>query len=145
MGYKLPEDIQDELQKKYQNINIQDLTNDLFTMILNKAMSDGSTTIREFGKFTAFKTFSTRIQRDVVRFKFKTTISLSQKLNTDEYISTGLIVKESNPFTEKNECICQEKRENRINQSQLLQEASKKSKEATQEYLAKQKILKILE
>lgn len=143
--YKLPADIQDKLQQDYPEVNIEDIIHKMFTMILEKTTADGTTTIREFGKFMAFKIFSTRTQKETVRFKFRITSSLTNKLNNDDFISQNLTTKEANQFTDKHEEKCKTKRDQKRKNYEMIQEANKKSKETTQEHLARERILDILE
>lgn len=85
---RIPKDIENELKKndKYKDINISELINELFTLILSKTFNDGGCTIRLFGSFFSFKTFSKRHGKDVVRFKFQPSKMLKLNIRNDQYL-----------------------------------------------------------
>jgi len=101
--YKLPEELEAELQKKFPNVHIQTITQYIFSAILNKTFNDGSCSIREFGKFVSFKTRSSRTSQDVIRFKFKISNTLNQKIKQDQYLINNTPVKALNVFSDKHE------------------------------------------
>ena len=83
---RLPKDVEKKLQKKYPKLNIKNFVRDLFTAVMQKSFDDGACTLREFGSFFCFKTFSSKDGKDVVRFKFRTARSLIRRLKEDKYL-----------------------------------------------------------
>lgn len=104
--FKIPEDLEQELQKKYPKEHIGSIIQSLFHGIIEKTLKDGSCHIRELGKFTSFVTYSGRSFSKVVRFKFKTSMALTQKIKTDQYLIENLPVKAQVSFTEKHQSKC---------------------------------------
>lgn len=142
--FKVPEDVQTELTKKYPNVYVKDFINDLFRLILEKTLKDSGCSIREFGKFLAFKTFSTRSGKEVIRFKFNIAHSLRTKLKDDDYLLKNLPVKAKNEFNKKNEEICKNFQDQRKSNIEAQKEAKVLEKERTQENLAREHILNII-
>lgn len=103
---RVSEDIEKELIETYPDSNVKAIITSLFSMILKKTMTDGSCGIREFGKFTCHKTFSSKLGADVVRFKFRISSALEKTIKTDKYILNNLPVKAKIPFTEENMKYC---------------------------------------
>lgn len=141
---KLPQDIHNELQKKYPTINMYDFIDDLFRVILNKTFNHGACGIREFGKFIAFKSIS-KDQKESIKFKFKISLGLKQKIKNDSYILTNIPVKLAFEFNEKNAENCKDKQELRELNDLAMVEAERISREKTKEKLAEQEIVKLLE
>ena len=85
---RIPKDVQNKILKKYPNLNIdlKDLVNDLFHEIQQKVFIDGSCTIPGFGSFYCYKTYSKKLSRDVVRFKFSISKALNQSIRIDKYL-----------------------------------------------------------
>jgi hypothetical protein len=104
--YKIPQDIEDELQKKHPNVHIGLLIQDLISGIINKAFKDGACTIREFGSFVSFVTYSGKVNSNVVRFKFRLANSLREKIKDDEYLLENLPIKSQYEFTDKHQQKC---------------------------------------
>ena len=142
--YKISEDVELELQKKYPNLDTKQFIHDLFELVLKKCFEGGSTTIREFGKFVCYKTFSNRVGREQVRFKFKPPQSLIKKIKNDSYILESLPIIESVPFTKKHSDICSDKKDQRLLNKYSRINSEKMGKQHTQEELAKQEVLKLL-
>ena len=142
--FKLPLDIENELIRKYPNIDITNLFHDLITLIIQKSCFDGSCHIREFGKFVAYKVYSHRLKKNTVRFKFKHSLSFLNRLKNDKYIINKLAIKAIVPFTEEHKKQCLDKQDNKIKHS-VYSKACKHTKEQTKYKVATQEILKILE
>ena len=115
---RIPEDLMKELTDKYPDANIRHIVQLLFDNILEKTLKDGSCMITEFGKFESFKTFSTKLQTEVIRFKFRISPVLEKKIKFDKYLLDNAPVKAKVPFTEVNLEKCnQEIRESNITAS----------------------------
>ncbi len=138
--FKLPEDVELDLQKKYQDVKVREFVNSLFQAIINKATQDGSCSIREFGKFIAFVTDSSRIGKHVLRFKFKVTPALNDKIKNDEYLIKNLPIKAKNPFTKKNEENCLSKKDQRDANFIAQKHASILGKERTLEKIKQEEM-----
>jgi len=101
--FRISEDIETELQKKFKDIHIPTLIQYIFQSILEKSLKDGSCSIREFGKFVTYRTRSGKIGQDVVRFKFKISNTLNNKLKIDQYLLDNVPVKAKCIFTKEQE------------------------------------------
>lgn len=101
MSYKLPPDIEQMLQKQYKDLPIPAIVDTMFSLIVHKVTTDSSCTIREFGKFLAFVTHSEKLGKDTVRFKFKLSAALRQKMKKDEFLLNNLPVKAQTQFTDQ--------------------------------------------
>lgn len=123
--YKLSEDIVLNLKKKFPNADIENIIQYLFMEILQKTLNDGSSQIREFGKFISFATYSSKLQREVIRFKFKPSTALISKLNNDQYLLNNIPVKSKIPFNENHKQKCLDKKENKEINSQAQIEAER--------------------
>ena len=133
--YKLPEDIQIELQKKFPNVNIQILTHYIFQAILEKTFKDSSCSIREFGKFLAFRTRSSRTSQDVIRFKFKISNTFDKKIKQDQYLIDNMPVKAVNVFSNQHEKTVEDKKSQHHANIAAQKEAEKLGKTKTQSNL----------
>lgn len=142
--FKISEDVELKLKEKYPGVNVRQFIHDFIQALLDKALSDGSVSIREFGKFLAFVTWSNRVGKMLVRFKFKPTFSLTSKLNSDQYLLENLPVKTPAPFTKEHEEKCKDKKEQRQHNFQAMQEAQQLGRKRTQENLAKDEIMRII-
>ncbi len=120
MSYKLPADIEQLLQKQYKDLPIPAIVDTMFSLIVHKVTTDSSCTIREFGKFIAFVTHSEKMGRDTVRFKFKLSAALRQKMKRDDFLLSNLPVKAQVKFSDENAS----KVKNRQDQKQANLEAS---------------------
>ena len=120
MSYKLPADIEQMLQRQYKDVHIPSIVDSIFSSIIHKVSSDSSCTIREFGKFLAFVTHSEKMGKETVRFKFKLSAALRQKIKKDEYLLTNLPIKAQTSFTDVHE----EKVKNKQGQKQANLKAS---------------------
>jgi len=140
--YRLPEEIENELQKKYPNEHIKSVIQSIFQSIVEKTLKDGSCHIRELGNFSSFVTYSGKSCSKVVRFKFKTAISLIEKIKTDKYLIENLPIKAKVPFTEEHQNKCNT--ELKLNNTKARIEANQLGKNKTREKLANQAVLEIL-
>ena len=100
--FRLTDDIMKDLIIKHPDVNIRRIVHDIFDAILEKTLKDGSSKINEFGKFESFKTVSTKLQREVIRFKFRISPVLEKKIKFDQYLLTNAPVKAKVPFTDEN-------------------------------------------
>lgn len=142
--YKLPEDLEQELQKKFANAHIPTLVQYIFQSILEKTLRDGSCSIREFGKFLSFRTRSNRIGQDVIRLKFKLSNTLNGKLKTDQYILDNMPVKAANVFTPEHEEKTKNKKLQQNANITAQKAAEKLGKEKTKSNLVTNEILNIV-
>lgn len=83
--FRIPEDIIKQLEKKFPEIDVVSLVDEVLRQILEKTLRDGSCQIREFGCFYAYVTRSGKINKDVIRFKFGIARSLEKKIKYDPY------------------------------------------------------------
>ncbi len=85
---RIPKDIQNKIHRKYPNLNVdlKALINDIFHEIQQKVFNDGACTIPGFGSFYCYKTYSKKLSRDVVRFKFNISKALNQSIRIDKYL-----------------------------------------------------------
>jgi nucleoid DNA-binding protein len=144
MSFKLPPDVENDLQKRFPEVHIPTVIDAIFQSILTKITKDASCTVREFGKFVAFVTKSQRTLKDSVRFKFKLSSALNQKIKTDQYLINNLPVKATNEFSEKHEKKCRSKKEQRKANLEAKSKATKVSKTKTNEALVLEKVQSIV-
>ena len=97
--FRLTDDVMKDLLKKHPDVNIRRIVHDIFDCILEKTLKDGSSRINEFGKFESFKTFSTKLARNVIRFKFRISPVLEKKIKFDKYLLDNAPVKAKIAFT----------------------------------------------
>lgn len=139
--YKLPPDVEDDLQQKYPDTPVPMFVQDLFQSILRKTLLDGSCTIRSFGKFVAFVCFSGIHYRKIVRFKFRISLSLSSKIKTDEYLLENLPIQSQVNFVESNQEKCSgESRQIKLENEKLVSQSCKYEYESNKNYQATQLI-----
>jgi hypothetical protein len=143
--YKLPEDLEIELQKKFQNAHIPTLVQYIFQGILEKTLRDGSCSIREYGKFLSFKTRSNKIGQDVIRLKFKISNTLNNKLRSDRYLLDNIPVKAINVFGDKHEQNTKDKKIQQTANVLAQKTAEKLGKEKTKSQLVTNEILNIMD
>lgn len=143
--YKLPEDLEIELQKKFQNAHIPTLVQYIFQGILEKTLRDGSCSIREYGKFLSFKTRSNKIGQDVIRLKFKISNTLNNKLRSDRYLLDNIPVKAINVFSDKHEQNTKDKKIQQTANVLAQKTAEKLGKEKTKSQLVTNEILNIMD
>lgn len=142
--YKLPQDIVLDLKQKYPESNIDSLIQHIFMYILEKTLQDGSCHIREFGKFIAFKSYSQKTHRYVVRFKFKPSMALLTKLNHDEYIINNIPVKSKIPFTESHSNSCEGHKKTRESNIKAQIEAERLGRKKTIQKVNTKNVLTII-
>ncbi len=102
MRIKTSQKIQDEMQKKYPGVNAGLFIGDLFSKIIQTTLSNSSSTITGLGRFISFVTFSKRIGKNVIRFKFKPSTSLLNSIKDDEFLLENLPVKSATVFGKSN-------------------------------------------
>jgi len=90
MPIQISQDIMKRLQKKFPETNVKSFIDNLFHELLDDTFKDGSTTIKGIGKFISFVTYSKRIGSNVVRFKFRPTLTLINKIRQDPYLLNTL-------------------------------------------------------
>ena len=143
--FRLPPDVELELTRKYPHVDIINLVHDLITLISQKACFDGSCPIREFGKFIAFQVYSSRLNKNTIRFKFKHSESFMKRIRNDKYILENLAVKLPTPFTDDNEQKCVDKRDRKVVLNKILPNITKITEAKTNYKVATQEILNILQ
>lgn len=144
MAYKLPLDIEAELQKKYPAVHVPSVIDSVFQSIIEKITKDSSCTIREFGKFVAFVTYSEKMSKNVIRFRFKLSSALSKKFKSDQYLLENLPVKAQHPFTKEHEKKCANKQEKKLANLAAIKEANQISKIKTNEAIAAETVFNIV-
>lgn len=142
--FKLPEDLEVELQKKFVNAHIPTLVQYIFQGLLEKALKDGSCSVREFGKFITFRTRSNKIGQDVIRFKFKISNTLNNKLKIDQYLLENMPVKATSVFTTEHEQKTKDKKLQQNANITAQKAAEKLGKVKTKSQLATNEILSIM-
>ena len=133
---RLPKDVEFELKKKYQGINIKEFTNDLFMKILEKTFNDGASTIVGFGSFYCYKTFSSRLGHDVIRLKYNISKALNKSIKRDKYLLSKVARGATNPVFEETRVSEDGKirrdENKRLKECQILGDAMKKTKKKLQ-------------
>lgn len=142
--FKVPKDIENSLKKKYPHVNIPEIVNEIFSMIIEKTFKHSSCSIRELGKFIAFQTYSGKLKRHTGRFKFQTANSLSSKIKKDNYLIENLPLKARNIYDENNEKICQNFQDQKKANTETVRKSSKIEREETQRTLVKDEISELL-
>jgi len=143
--FKLTEDIETEMKMIYPEVDIELFVHQLLTKIIDKTLQGGACSIREFGKYTAFQTFSNRIQRNVIRLKFKFSPSFIKKIKFDEMLMENLPVKLGEKFNEVNEEKCSKVRHRKTVFQVNAKEIIRHEEAATKTNLGKLEIMKILQ
>jgi hypothetical protein len=144
MPYKLPPDIEAELQKRYPAVHIPSVVDSIFQSMIEKITKDSSCTIREFGKFVAFVTHSQKMAKDVIRFRFKLSSSLGKKFKSDPYLLENLPVQAQQPFTKEHEKKCADKQEQRLANLEAIKESNRVCKIKTNEAIAAETVFNIV-
>ena len=126
-------------------VHVREIFHEIIQSIFNKTINHGSCTIREFGKFVSFVTPSTRLGRDTIRFKFSTSSALMNRIKNDTYLLNNLPVKSKHTFEEQHEQICEPKRDQRDENFKARNEAEKLGREKTQEFIARQELMDLLD
>jgi len=94
--YRLPLDVEEQLQQQFPDVNIKYLTQVLFQTILNRTIETGSCTISGYGRFLAYKT--TRRGKLSPRFKFLFSPNLIKKMRQDQYVCEKLKARDPTIF-----------------------------------------------
>ena len=142
--FKLTEDIENELQMLYPDIDMELFLHQLISKIVDKTLQSGACSIREFGKFIAFQTFSTRTARNIIRFKFKFSPSFLNKIKFDELLMKNLPMKMKAEFNESHEAKCSGVQHRKLNY-QKVTELNANEAAVTKSNLGKLEIMKILQ
>lgn len=142
--YHLPEDLVKELQDKYQHVHVKTFVPTLFQAILEKTLSDGSCLIRGFGSFIAYKTYSNKIGREVIRFKFRPSQALDRKLKGDEYLLENMPVKAKRAFDDDHAEKCQTRQEQKSYNIEAQKEAGQLGNARTKDKLILDEIIKAI-
>jgi len=142
--FELPKDIEQSLKRRYPSLNIQKLFNDIMDEILNKTFTDGTCPIKRFGKFSAFNKYSTKKGRNLVKFKFATVKSFTDKIKEDEYLLNQLPVKAKNEFNENHKAKCEGKEDEKQSTRDALREANQYERKVKDKRLARNEILNAL-
>jgi len=100
--FRLNDEIMLELSKKHPDVNVRRIVHDVFDSIIEKTLKDGSCKVSEFGKFDSYKTNSTKLGTEVIRFKFRISPFFEKKIKFDQYLLSNAPVKAKIPFTEEN-------------------------------------------
>lgn len=135
--YKLPDDLEKELQKKFPDAHMKKIIDSIFRSIIEKSLKDGSCFVKEFGHFSSYGKWSTKMNRKVIRFKFTVASSLERKIKTDPYYIDTIPVKAKNVFTEKHEIACKNKK----TQREANLEAEKEAKQFGKNQTKKQSVI----
>ena len=144
MSYKLPADIEQILQKQYKDVHVPSIVDSIFSLIIHKVTNDSSCTIREFGKFLAFVTHSEKMGKDTVRFKFKLSAALRQKIKKDEYFKNNLPAKAQTPFTDEHKKKVEDKQDQKQANLDASVQASRITKTKTDERIVADQIRDII-
>ena len=144
MAFKLPPDLESDLQNRFPEAHIPTIVEAIFQSILTKITRDSSCTIREFGKFSAFVTKSNRTLKEVVRFKFKLSTALQKKIRTDQYLIKNLPVKAQHAFTKEHEQKCKPKEAQKNANMEAKSQTTSVSKKRTNEALVLEKVQSIV-
>lgn len=144
MAFKLPPDIEDELQTRFPEVHVPTFVDALFQSILSKITKHADCTIREFGKFTAFVAHSKRMSKDIIRFKFKISTALNNKLKSDQYLLNNLPVRAQTPFNKQNEENVADKKDQRHANLKAKTKASSYSKQKTDETVVANEVARIV-
>ena len=142
--YHLPEDLVKHLQDKYPNVHVKSLVPSLFQAILEKTLTDGSCLIRGFGSFIAYKTYSNKIGRDVIRFKFKPSQALDRKLKNDDYLLDNMPIQAKRAFDRKHESRCKAYQEQKMYNVKAQKEAGQLGNERTRDKLILDEVIKAI-
>jgi hypothetical protein len=143
MAYRLPEEIENALQKEFPQVAIKKLVNRLFELVTDKTIYEGGCHIRQFGKFIAYPVYSTRTGKKVVRFKYRISASLTNAIK-DTYVINNIPSKPSAAFDAQNEEKCKDKKDHRQLNIKSQQYASKVGKETTKKKIVEDEVINII-
>jgi len=143
--YSLSEDIENKLKKRFPNIPIKQIVDEIFDEIVKKTVTDGACSIRQLGKFVSYKTKSSKTLQDVVRFKFRISPTFDKCLKTDDYHLMNLPVRTKVPFNEQHEEVCKDKRNIRDANIEAQRESERLGKINTNKNIIIDEVENILE
>ena len=144
MAFKLPPDIEEDLQKRFPDIHVPTFVDALFQSILSKITKHSVCTIREFGKFTAFVTHSRKMAKNTIRFKFRVSTALNNKIKSDQYLLNKLPIKATKAFSEENEKKVKDKQAQKLANVKASTDATSYSKRKTDEEVVANEIARIV-
>lgn len=98
LNFKLSPIVKKKLEEKYPDIDITTIASDIFSEIANATFEDGACNVGGFGTFVCFKTFSPRIGRFIVKFKYLISRQFKQRIRLDDLLLSK--VKEAKPNPE---------------------------------------------
>lgn len=147
MLYKLPADVKRALQNKFPNCKeLDEIIDSIFSEIRDKAFNDGSCLINLFGTFYTYKTFNSKKNKYVPRFKFKISRAFSKSFIDDQFLIDKIDKTMSRVFdAEKstNEKYIKTRKKNNDTQKSILNN-QRKLREKIDENLAHDEIASIL-
>ncbi len=144
MAFKLPQDIETDLQNRFPGVHVPTFIDALFQAILSKVTKHADCTIREFGKFTAFVSHSKRLSKNIVKFKFRISTALNDKLKSDDYLIRNLPVKAATPFNDEHKKNVADKQEKKQANVKAKTAASSFSRKKTDETIVANEIARIV-
>lgn len=144
MAYSLPEELENILKREFPQTPIKNIVHRLFELIVGKTTQEGSCHIRQFGKYLAYKTYSTKTGKNVIRFKYKISSSLNGLISEDDYILNNIPSKTSAVFDEQNEEVCKDKKDSRKANLDAQRLANKFGKEGTKKKVVEDEVMNIL-
>lgn len=104
--YKVSENIEEELQKRYPYLRVGKFIHDLIELIVDETLNTGQSTIRSFGRFSSYKSFSGKLKKDQIRFKFKVSQMFEKDIKNDNSLLSKIKTKTREPFTEEHQEKC---------------------------------------
>ncbi len=143
--YRIPKDVEIEMQRLYPDLDIPTLVHQLFTKLIEKTFNDGACSIRELGKFISFKAYSSKLNREIVKLKFKIATSLIKRIRFDDFLLNSLPLQGVSEFSDKHKKACLNKEAQKAANQSVYSQATQSEKEKTQDRLGKLEILKVLE
>lgn len=145
MAYELPKDIIDRLQEKYPDAHISQISRDIITEIVSKTLRDGATVISSFGRFISYKTFSKKMNKPVIRFKFQISRSLDNKIKNDTYLLEHIPAKAKSNLSEVQKKILEDKKHIRDANVKAQRQAIQISRKKTMENINMREVIKSLD
>lgn len=142
--FELPYDVVQTLKRSHPGVDIDRLFNDIVNSILDKVFSDGSCTIKKFGRFVSFSRYSKLKGKNRVRFKFLTARSFTNKIIDDDYIINKLPIQVANSFNKLHEQRCEDKKNEKALTNIAIKEAAQNERKVKDHRIARNKILEVL-
>lgn len=129
------EKLNEEFKRKYcEDFDAKAVMNKFFEHMMEYCIENSAFRVSNLGNFTMFKVFSTRTNKNMVRFKFKPSSTLIKKLNSDQYILENIPVSDVKVFGSDAEKRVEGKREKanenyKLNASIALSHEKEKARE----------------